>query len=583
MAGGVRERLLEDPVGAPVDAGRKRAHVPARRRSPPPGPRRGGARPGRRARPRRRGLHPLAVPRPSSRRARTIWSISPTVSRATSSIVPKAARAAGGSRSVLQAAEPGVDQDHVDRVAGGVVQVAGDADALLGGRQAAVALGVALGALRPLLELGHALAAQPGAIAGQPGAAPDNTPNTISGRGSGPHRSPSRSACATSSRRPARPSAACGHATRLRRRPSSRARCVGPSGGPAGSATAAKTTLAGRLPANTARRGGGGRPAAARREPRGTPRGHPPCHRRRLARREQTDRRGEDRDGDRCVDHERLGLRGRAGCGLRPSAARVAPLTPPRIAPAEDAGSPQGVRPNPPARAFPATPARRTFVGVPPPRLEITVPPHTLGARPQAHRRRLLGGSHHRGHGRRRARLARARARVLRARQGGLGDQRRRSPSATGAPAATAPRCCPSSPSRGQDDHLAGRRADLARLDGRLRRPCPARAIASYASTGDGAFVSRDGRTTFALVYPTPDRNSTFGENPKAERAARSALRGATVGRPAGAPDRLRRARAGERRRRGTWRPAGGGARRGGRAGRAHLRVRLVPGRGPAA
>jgi RND superfamily putative drug exporter len=67
-------------------------------------------------------------------------------------------------------------------------------------------------------------------------------------------------------------------------------------------------------------------------------------------------------------------------------------------------------------------------------------------------------------------------------------------------------------------------RADLRRLDRELRKALPGARIASYASTGDDAFVSKDHRTTFALVHPTPDAGSTFGENPKAERAARAAL-----------------------------------------------------------
>jgi len=74
-----------------------------------------------------------------------------------------------------------------------------------------------------------------------------------------------------------------------------------------------------------------------------------------------------------------------------------------------------------------------------------------------------------------------------------------------------------------------GVRADLARIDARLQRALPGARVASYASTSDPAFVSRDGRTTFALVYPTPDRDATFGENPRAEKAARAALAGATV------------------------------------------------------
>ena len=77
---------------------------------------------------------------------------------------------------------------------------------------------------------------------------------------------------------------------------------------------------------------------------------------------------------------------------------------------------------------------------------------------------------------------------------------------------------------------------DLAQLDTRLRDALPSSRIASYASTGDGTFLSDDGRTTFAIVYPQPDPNSAFGENPQAERAASAALDGATV---AGAPVRL--------------------------------------------
>ncbi|MDQ3769646.1 MAG: MMPL family transporter, partial [Actinomycetota bacterium] len=77
---------------------------------------------------------------------------------------------------------------------------------------------------------------------------------------------------------------------------------------------------------------------------------------------------------------------------------------------------------------------------------------------------------------------------------------------------------------------------DLAQLDARLRDALPSSRIASYASTGDEAFLSDDGRTTFAIIYPQPDPNSAFGENPRAQRAASAALEGATV---AGAPVRL--------------------------------------------
>ncbi|MEA2405724.1 MAG: hypothetical protein QOE08_2371, partial [Thermoleophilaceae bacterium] len=81
-----------------------------------------------------------------------------------------------------------------------------------------------------------------------------------------------------------------------------------------------------------------------------------------------------------------------------------------------------------------------------------------------------------------------------------------------------------------------GVRADLARIDARLTKVLPGSRVASYAGTGDRAFVSKDGRTVFAVVYPKPDPNSQFGENPGAEKAARGALKGATVG---GAPVHL--------------------------------------------
>ncbi len=76
----------------------------------------------------------------------------------------------------------------------------------------------------------------------------------------------------------------------------------------------------------------------------------------------------------------------------------------------------------------------------------------------------------------------------------------------------------------------AGVREDLAAIDQRLERALPRARVASYASTGDRTFVSRDGRTVYTLVYPQEDPNAVFGENPQAEHAARAALKGATVG-----------------------------------------------------
>ena len=172
---------------------------------------------------------------------------------------------------------------------------------------------------------------------------------------------------------------------------------------------------------------------------------------------------------------------------------------------------------------------------------------------------------------------------VLGPRQGGLGDQRRdrqalprhgrghRAADAGGHAAA------------GQDGRLArGPGGPRAESTGASRSGCRSPRIASYASTGDRAFVSEDGRTTFAVVYPQPDPDSVFGENPRAEKAASAALRGRDRRRRAGPPDRLRRAGRGlGRRQRGPGRADRGADRRLRRAARARLRVRLVPGRRP--
>jgi RND superfamily putative drug exporter len=81
-----------------------------------------------------------------------------------------------------------------------------------------------------------------------------------------------------------------------------------------------------------------------------------------------------------------------------------------------------------------------------------------------------------------------------------------------------------------------GVRAELAVVDDRLREALPGARIASFASTGDRTFVSKDGRTVFALAYPPPDPHSQWGEAREAAKAAAGALKGVTV---AGAPVRL--------------------------------------------
>src|SRR3954464_2470496 len=64
----------------------------------------------------------------------------------------------------------------------------------------------------------------------------------------------------------------------------------------------------------------------------------------------------------------------------------------------------------------------------------------------------------------------------------------------------------------------AGVRQQLAAVDRRLERALPRARVASFASTGDRAFVSKDGRTAFALVYAPKDPSAVFGENPEAEK-----------------------------------------------------------------
>jgi RND superfamily putative drug exporter len=69
-----------------------------------------------------------------------------------------------------------------------------------------------------------------------------------------------------------------------------------------------------------------------------------------------------------------------------------------------------------------------------------------------------------------------------------------------------------------------------------IERALPGARVASYASTHDRAFVSRDGRTTFELVYPPPGAVGSFGTDPHAVHAAQAALRDVRV---AGAPVHL--------------------------------------------
>ncbi|MGH2962422.1 MAG: MMPL family transporter [Solirubrobacterales bacterium] len=81
----------------------------------------------------------------------------------------------------------------------------------------------------------------------------------------------------------------------------------------------------------------------------------------------------------------------------------------------------------------------------------------------------------------------------------------------------------------GESVDSARAQSDLREVEARLDKALPGSRSASYASTGDDTFVSDDGRTTFAVVYPPPDPDSAFGENPRAEEAASGALEGATI------------------------------------------------------
>ena len=77
-----------------------------------------------------------------------------------------------------------------------------------------------------------------------------------------------------------------------------------------------------------------------------------------------------------------------------------------------------------------------------------------------------------------------------------------------------------------------GVRGGLDQVAAKLQQAIPGSRTASYASTGNRAFVSTDGRTTFVIAYPPPD-NESFGTNTKAAETATAVLAGDRV---AGAP-----------------------------------------------
>src|SRR3954452_2175656 len=82
----------------------------------------------------------------------------------------------------------------------------------------------------------------------------------------------------------------------------------------------------------------------------------------------------------------------------------------------------------------------------------------------------------------------------------------------------------------------AGARSDLATLEQTVKKTLPGARVAGYGSTGDKAFISKDGKTAYVIAYPPPDPDPPVGDNPKAENKLRAALAKVRV---AGAPVNL--------------------------------------------
>jgi len=78
-----------------------------------------------------------------------------------------------------------------------------------------------------------------------------------------------------------------------------------------------------------------------------------------------------------------------------------------------------------------------------------------------------------------------------------------------------------------------GVRGDLRALEGELAESLPGSRIASYGSTGEDAYASDDGRTTFAVVHPAIEETGGPGGGeiePATIEAARQVTSGASVG-----------------------------------------------------
>ena len=74
---------------------------------------------------------------------------------------------------------------------------------------------------------------------------------------------------------------------------------------------------------------------------------------------------------------------------------------------------------------------------------------------------------------------------------------------------------------------------ELRAVEARVQSTLPGTRLASYASTHNPVFVSKDGRTTFIVAYAPPDPKQAFNDNPEAAKKLTKALAGTTV---AGAP-----------------------------------------------
>jgi RND superfamily putative drug exporter len=81
-----------------------------------------------------------------------------------------------------------------------------------------------------------------------------------------------------------------------------------------------------------------------------------------------------------------------------------------------------------------------------------------------------------------------------------------------------------------------GVQADLRKVDEAIVDAVPKTRVASYASTGDEAFVSDDGGTVYSLAYAPPDPDDESGASPGATERISGALADATV---AGEPVKL--------------------------------------------